>query len=229
MNIESNENNLNEYEDLLKINVEKLIPLLTCKICHGIFRTPYTINACMHTFCKACIFKYFYQNAELSQCPTCNNSLGGKPLDTLVFDNSINTLINILFPEFEIIDKLNTEKMYEAFRNHEKALPGDPHTDKKNRPTISISLLPIKSDYNPLPKLNKNRISVPPSMTMKKLKEYVKIKLDGVNYQIDDSELEIFYQGKVLNDDWNFDNVEKIHSFPKDDKVIFSYGKKEEN
>ena len=119
--------------------------------------------------------------------------------------------------------------MYEAFRVNEKALPGDPYSDKKNKPTVSISLLPIKSEKHPLPKLDKNKISVPPSLTMKKLKEYVKMKLNSANYQIEESEMEIFYQGKSLNDDWNFDNVEKIHSFPKDDKIIFCYGKKEIN
>jgi hypothetical protein len=31
--------------------------------------------------------------------------LGGKPLETLIFDHSIAVLIEILFPEFEELDK----------------------------------------------------------------------------------------------------------------------------
>jgi len=38
-------------------------------------------------------------------CPVCELKLGGKPLETLIFDHSIAVLIEILFPEFEILDK----------------------------------------------------------------------------------------------------------------------------
>ena len=93
------------YNTVIKINEQKLIEHLTCPLCKGIYRTPYTINECMHTYCKSCIFNYFYSNPSLSKCPTCNIILGGKPLETLIFDNSINAIIEILFPEFDTLDR----------------------------------------------------------------------------------------------------------------------------
>jgi len=93
------------YGDVINIDKKKLISYLECALCKGIFRTPMTINECMHTFCKSCIFKYFYTNNLKDSCPICNRKLGGKPLETLIFDNSISVLIEILFPEFETLDK----------------------------------------------------------------------------------------------------------------------------
>jgi hypothetical protein len=93
------------YESVIKIEKKELINYLKCPLCKGILRTPYTINECMHTFCKSCIFKYFYGTQTKDYCPVCELKLGGKPMETLIFDNSIAVIIEILFPEFEILDK----------------------------------------------------------------------------------------------------------------------------
>lgn len=100
------DNKLSElYKDVINIDKEKLVSYLKCPLCHGIFRTPFTINECMHTFCKSCIFKYFNSNPLKDTCPICDIKLGGKPLDTLIFDHSISVLVEILFPDFEKLDK----------------------------------------------------------------------------------------------------------------------------
>jgi hypothetical protein len=100
------DNNINDlYDGVINIKTEKLVSYLTCSICSGIFRTPYTINECMHTFCKSCIYKHFYRNQANDSCPECNAKLGGRPLELLIFDNSINVLVETLFPEFNELDK----------------------------------------------------------------------------------------------------------------------------
>ena len=93
------------YNDVINIDKNKLVSYLKCPLCKGIFRTPTTINECMHTFCKSCIYKFFYKNHLMDTCPVCNAKLGGKPLDTLIFDHSLSVLVDILFPEFETLDK----------------------------------------------------------------------------------------------------------------------------
>lgn len=93
------------YKDVIEVNKKKLVQQLTCSLCTGIFRTPMTINECMHTFCKTCIYKYFLSNSNYDSCPSCFTKLGGKPLETLIFDNSISALVDILFPEFDELDK----------------------------------------------------------------------------------------------------------------------------
>ncbi len=104
------------YNEVIKIDKEKLVSYLKCEICKGIFRNPMTINECMHTFCKTCIFKHFCSNITTDYCPTCKIKLGGKPMDTLIFDHSIASLIEILFPEFETIDKENCVIIILIFR-----------------------------------------------------------------------------------------------------------------
>jgi len=102
------DNKLNElYNEVINIDKEKLVSYLKCPLCKGIFRTPCTINECMHTFCRSCIYKHFYSNTKDDKCPVCKIKLGGKPLDTLIFDNSISQMIEILFPEFEQLDRDN--------------------------------------------------------------------------------------------------------------------------
>jgi E3 ubiquitin-protein ligase DRIP len=93
------------YKDVINIDKQKLVSYLQCPLCKGIFRCPMTINECMHTFCKVCIYRHFYSNVNVDSCPSCNTKLGGKPLDTLIFDNSIASLVEIIFPEFDEIDK----------------------------------------------------------------------------------------------------------------------------
>jgi hypothetical protein len=100
------DNNLNKlYDEVINIDREKLVSYLTCFLCKGIFRTPYTINECMHIFCKSCIFKHFYRNQTNDSCPECGMKLGGRPLETLIFDSSINVLVETLFPEFNELDR----------------------------------------------------------------------------------------------------------------------------
>lgn len=93
------------YDSVINIEKTQLVNFLKCPLCLGILRTPFTINECMHTFCKSCIFKFFFNNPQKDFCPVCELKLGGKPMETLIFDHSIAVLIEILFPEFEILDK----------------------------------------------------------------------------------------------------------------------------
>jgi hypothetical protein len=91
--------------DLIKNDSQQIIKLLTCKLCSGIFRNPYTIIECMHTFCKACIYKYMSKIKEDHICPECSLPLGGKPLDKMLFDTSVEDMVDTLFGEFKQIDE----------------------------------------------------------------------------------------------------------------------------
>lgn len=98
-------NNLEDlYKDVIKIDTEKLVLCLKCPLCTGIFRHPYTINECMHTFCKACITKFFNYNHLKGECPKCGIKLGGHPFNTLIYDHSLAVLVETLFPEFDELD-----------------------------------------------------------------------------------------------------------------------------
>ena len=94
------------YKEVISLDANKLIEYLKCSICLGIMRTPFTINECMHSFCKSCIFKYFFDNKTKDCCPVCETKLGGRPIDTLNYDSSMSAIIEILFPEFDQLDKI---------------------------------------------------------------------------------------------------------------------------
>jgi len=87
------------------LDIVKLVKLLTCIICQGIYRNPYTINECMDTFCKKCIFKIIYENPKKVNCPLCNLELNSKIQENIKPDNQLEYLINNFFPQFEMIDK----------------------------------------------------------------------------------------------------------------------------
>ena len=69
-----------------KIKKKDLHPFLKCPLCDGFFRDAHTINECLDTFCKSCIYKYFYEDVNRENCPKCNIHLGGRPLETIISD-----------------------------------------------------------------------------------------------------------------------------------------------
>ena len=95
-----------KYGDINKINKKALLKLLKCPLCEGIFRVPTIINECMHIFCRSCIIKYIFE-IGIKSCPICETKLGDDPMKKLKKEYTINSLIEILFEEFEKIDQEN--------------------------------------------------------------------------------------------------------------------------
>lgn len=99
-------NTLKNYkEDNPELNMTELIQCLTCPICNGIFRNPYTINECMDTFCKRCILKFISENSKKPYCPNCKIDLNAKIREGIKYNNQLEYIINVFFPEFAAIDK----------------------------------------------------------------------------------------------------------------------------
>jgi polycomb group RING finger protein 3 len=108
---------LNKMCELIQeeLDTQKIINILTCTICKGIFRDPHTINECMHTFCKACIYKHIYKSKDRYVCPypKCKSEIySGKPLDSIISDTSVADIVDKLFPEFKERDEADKVKCY---------------------------------------------------------------------------------------------------------------------
>ena len=99
-------------------------PFLTWSICQGFLRDAHTIIECGHTFCKNCICFYSSKRTAAIKCPDCNEDLGGRPLDHVVPDPSIQNIVDILYPEFKQLDVIAVKAMYKAFED-EGGLPAD--------------------------------------------------------------------------------------------------------
>ena len=208
----SNENNKqNFYNSSIQINKEQLYQLLTCPLCKGIYRTPYTINECMHSFCKSCIYKWFVGSVQKESCPVCKTKIGGRPIDSLIFNNNLETLLNILFPQFEEIDKDNTKKLYAIYRNSGDPLPGDEEEMKTRRPNIKIY---IASD-NPNNKYN-GSIMVPINFDITSLKMYIGTKC-GVGAEL----INVKYKDKELTNDYTMEIIDNKFGLDQEKNVFY--------
>ena len=86
------------------VKKKELDHLLKCPICDGFFRDAHTINECLCSFCKSCIYKYFYEDAKRETCPKCGAKLGGKPLKFVISDTSLQKIVDLLYPQFKLQD-----------------------------------------------------------------------------------------------------------------------------
>lgn len=64
----------------------------------------------MCTYCKGCIYRYYTEQPNRNKCPQCQTELGGKPLETLVRDITMQNIVDWLIPDFkERDDKLKAQ------------------------------------------------------------------------------------------------------------------------
>ena len=218
----NNLNNPNESSKYptIKLNKEKLIELLKCPLCKGFYRTPYTINECMHTFCRSCIFKYFGSSVQRETCPICQTKIGGRPMDSLIFDNYLDSLINILFPKFEELDKENIKLLYKKFRDMGKPLPGDEEEAKIKMPSVKIFIMPENSKEN---KFN-GAFLVQKNFDVKHLKLLIKNRMDKKD--IENENICIKYKDKELNDALIMEVIDRQFGFDQDKNVFYYSFKK---
>ena len=213
---------LNQYSSI-KINKPALLDLLKCPLCKGYYRTPYTINECMHTFCRNCIFKYFGSSNQREQCPVCNAKIGGRPMDSLIFDNYLDSLLNILFPQFEEIDKKNRALLYKTFRDAGKPLPGDEEEAKLNMPNIKISIIPQNNKENKF----SGSFLVPKNFDVYSMKKMISEK----NNEPEDFDIDLivvkFKDNELLNN-YSMDVIDTQYGFDQEKSIFYYYIKNKE-
>ena len=95
-----------------RIKKRDLHSFLKCPLCTGFFRDAHTINECLDTFCKSCIYKFFYEDQNRESCPKCNTHLGGRPLETIISDQTIQKIVDLLYPQFKQKDAEAIKAMY---------------------------------------------------------------------------------------------------------------------
>ena len=204
----------NQYSTI-KLDKPKLLKLLKCPLCEGFYRTPYTINECMHTFCRSCIFKYFSSSIQRETCPVCKTKIGGRPMDSLIFDNYLDSLLNILFPKFEEVDKNNIKLLYKTFRDIGNPLPGDEEEAKLKMPNLKIFIMPENGKENKL-----GAFLVQKNFDVKTLKFLIKRKIGKED--IDINLICVKYKDKELENELTMEFIDAQYGFDQD-KNIFYY------
>jgi hypothetical protein len=97
---------------IVEFSLESIREQLTCRLCEGCFREPYTLTKCLHTFCKSCFYLAFARTNY--ECPTCHQYLGQNLQKCALADRVLQNLIDkVIFPEMAQLDRLNEEAFYE--------------------------------------------------------------------------------------------------------------------
>ncbi len=204
------------YNESVQINKTSLIDYLKCPLCKGFYRKPFTINECMHTCCKSCICKWYNESNQRETCPVCDTKIGGRPMDSLIFDNNLASLIDILFPEFEELDKKNSKLLFETFRKEHDPLPGDEDEAKLQKPNLKIYVAP-EGSFN---KENKYKATllVPKNLNIDTLKVIISQKNNLINKDL----INVKYKNRELPADYTMDVIDTQYGFEQD-KIIFYY------
>lgn len=126
-----------------------MLQYLTCYLCKGVYRDAHTINECMCTYCKGCIYRFFTEVPNRNKCPSCACELGGKPLETIVKDITLQNIVDWLIPDFkERDDKLKSKLLQEA--NERRVKKGKLPAEILNKPSKSVEVeLPNSQEDQP--------------------------------------------------------------------------------
>lgn len=145
--------------ETVSIDVSALNELLVCKLCSGYYRDAHTISECLHTFCKNCISKHFYENTARGNvtCPDCQVTISTtipSAFTKLIYDRNLQSIVDKIFPQF-------------AEEDAEKARL-EAETLKKNMASQEVvqSILQIETDTKERP-AKKSRVDTPQEPTAK--------------------------------------------------------------
>jgi hypothetical protein len=94
----------------IQLSIEELNTNFSCKLCHGYYRDVHTIPDCLHSFCKVCLYKHVQQQLHVhhaveATCPTCKMSLGSMPWTKVIYDRTLQQLVDKILPQFVEEDK----------------------------------------------------------------------------------------------------------------------------
>lgn len=82
-----------------KLTLETINEHLTCRLCSGYLIDAWTINECLHSFCRPCIFSYFADPDENTACPVCATvPHPGNPLLGITKDCWLQQIVYKLVP-----------------------------------------------------------------------------------------------------------------------------------
>ena len=138
----------------------------------------------------------------------------------LIFDSSLAGLVDILFPEFEEIDKENQKKMYEAFRENNEPLPGDEEENKIHEPKIKIHLKPLENkDGKTLGKIDSKSFLFQNNMDVDTLKKFIAERI-----KVQPEEINIIYKEQLMPNNYTLDDIDRLYGFDQDQTVFF-YGR----
>ena len=230
---------------------------LSCPLCHGYFREPYTIGECLHTFCKRCLFLTFANGKK--DCPTCHVNLAPDPYRECLADRTMESIVDKLFPELKGADD-EAEKEFYAKRGvklkrqfREVALSdddedgGEEGTKAKRqksqqaeyasptqpkRDEMDFRLVPDDTvdAAHSLPRLDMTSIRASDHLKISQIKKYLMMKLHLADRRgIPASAIEICCNGGTVGDELSLTFIERTRWMQAGKEMILTYRKRQES
>lgn len=201
----------------IKLSVKELNQHLSCKICDGYFRDAHTIPDCLHTFCKICLFKEFSKRTsrDAKYCPLCNTNLGSNPWSKVIFDRTLQAIVDKIFPQFALEDDEDEKKINENINSVKRELENDQQEnsskkvkydpskeDDQLKDTITIRVVPSSAEDIPvskrLPFLTKPLLKTISTIKISKIQNFIKKRLVGIDTDISPRAIIIMFKDEVL-------------------------------
>ena len=231
---------------------------LSCPLCHGYFREPYTIAECLHTFCKRCLLLTFAKGSK--DCPTCHVNLAPDPYRECLVDRTLESIVDKLFPELKGADEEAEKEFYEKRgiklkrqfrevassddegegreegtraakrRKRKQAESVSPTQPKRNE--MNFRLLPddtVDADHS-LPRLDMTSIRASDHLKISQIKKYLMMKLHLADRRgIPASAIEICCNGGTVGDELSLTFIERTRWMQAGKEMVLTYRKRQES
>jgi len=231
----------------IKLPVRQLNASLGCTLCKGYFRDAHTIPDCLHTFCKACIYRDFARKGrkESKCCPTCKTSLGPLPWTKIIFDRTLQGLVDKIFPQFIEEDQKLAEQFAAGGLRDGFGIPGDFQDRKRVRiadgvgedeeieekgKSVSLRVLPAwgesVQDSKRLPLLSKPLIRALINVKVSKIQKFIQRRLANENVEILPGQIDILFASKLLDPTSTLDMIEDFEALAEaspQEPIILTY------
>lgn len=190
-------------DDIVTFDVDSIREQIVCKLCDGLFREPYTIARCLHSFCKSCLL--VATSADYYQCPTCGLYLGKDLFKFAIPDRKMQDLIDkTLFPQVAKMDEEMEAEFYHArgIKRKSGVLLKDesnsPQKLKKQAQDIVFHLQP--EQHSTLSRLNLPFLKTQGTIRIDQIKKLLHLRL---KYDHDDptDDLQILCNGVPLGNE----------------------------
>ncbi|XP_057704662.1 polycomb group RING finger protein 6 isoform X2 [Corythoichthys intestinalis] len=107
-----------DSEDEPKLPLSPFYPYIRCGLCCGFLIDATTITECLHTFCKSCIVKHFYNS---NKCPTCTVVVHEtQPLYHIRPDRQLQDIVYKMIP---FLEEAERNRMVNFYKKRGSAIP----------------------------------------------------------------------------------------------------------
>eukprot|EP00053_Salpingoeca_punica_P007833 m.71181 g.71181 ORF g.71181 m.71181 type:complete len:273 (+) comp14350_c0_seq1:202-1020(+) len=214
-------------------------PFIVCQLCMGYFVNATTISECLHTFCKSCIVRHFY---DVKTCPICNILVHEtNPLETLRPDRTMQSLVFKIVEGLQSDEEARERAFYEAQGIHQPAKPTQsendavdparkrakkmPKLDTVRDEQIAFTLKKEETDESAdkLQALDKPFIRTSVRATILHVKKFLALRL----HLQQPEDVDILCRGEVMGKEYSLEYVARTR-WRKEDQLCLTYRPKME-